>query len=126
MADRTSPRSAILTPIGIALSLLCLAACPLTAATPPARASTAAVKHGEAIFHQRCILCHNKKPGDTTPFGPPNLYQVFGEKPLLTTQQAEQIITHGKGQMPSFNGVLTHADMADVIAYLRSQATKKE
>jgi mono/diheme cytochrome c family protein len=126
MADGTSPRFAMLVPIGIALAFLCLAVYPVSASPHPSKAPTAAVKHGEAIFHQRCIVCHNKKPGDTTPFGPPNLYQVFGEKHLLTTQQAEQIITHGKGQMPSFNGVLTHADMADVIAYLRSQATKKE
>lgn len=92
----------------------------------PASPPSAALKHGEAIFHSRCIVCHNKKPGDTSPFGPPNLYHVFGAKPpVLTAAQAEQIITHGKGQMPAFGGALTKADMRDVIDYLRSQGQRK-
>ncbi len=100
------------------------------ASTAPALAAQSpspAVKHGETIFKTRCAVCHTKKPGDTSPFGPPNLYQVFGAKPpALTAEQAEQIIKHGKGQMPAFMGVLTTTDMQDVIEYLRTEGRKKQ
>ena len=125
MSDRSSSPFAMLAPIVAALAAVCVAAGSVRAL--PAESSPAAVKHGAAIFHQRCIVCHNKKPGDTTPFGPPNLFEVFGKRPpLLTAQQAEEIITHGKGQMPSFSGVLTRADMGDVLAYLRPEAAAKK
>ena len=76
-------------------------------------------KQGDQIFHQRCIVCHNKQPDDTTPFGPPNLYKVFRTH-AMTTAQAETIITNGKGQMPSFKTILTKPEIISVISYLRS------
>lgn len=77
-------------------------------------------KQGDQIFHQRCIVCHNKQPDDTTPFGPPNLYKVFRSH-ALTTAQAETIITNGRGQMPSFKTILTKPEIRSVISYLRSR-----
>ena len=77
-------------------------------------------KQGDQIFHQRCIVCHNKQPEDTTPFGPPNLYKVFRSH-AVTTAQAETIITNGKGQMPSFKTILTRPEIRSVISYLRSR-----
>ena len=82
---------------------------------------TAAAKRGSAIFHKRCIVCHNKQPDDTSPFGPPNLYAVFRGKPKITTAQAETIIMNGKGQMPSFKAVLTKDEIRSILAYLRSK-----
>lgn len=79
------------------------------------------VKQGDEIFHQRCVVCHSKQPGDTTPFGPPNLYAVFRGHPPLTTTQAETIVMNGKDQMPSFKAVLTKPEIKSVIAYLRSR-----
>ena len=79
---------------------------------------TPAVKRGDALFHQRCAICHNKQPGDTAPFGPPNLYDAFRNK-TITTSQAMQIIHHGKGQMPPFGTTITDTQIRDVIAYLR-------
>jgi mono/diheme cytochrome c family protein len=80
-----------------------------------------AVKQGKDIFNTRCIVCHNKQPGDTTPFGPPNLYTVFRGHPPLSTAQAETIVINGKGQMPSFKTVLSKTEIRSVIAYLRSR-----
>ncbi len=81
---------------------------------------SATVKHGDEIFHQKCIICHNQQPGNNLPFGPPNLYTVFRGK-QITPQQAETIITTGKGGMPSFRNVLTKSDIRSVIAYLRTR-----
>ena len=59
------------------------------------------VKAGEAIFKKRCLVCHNKQPGDNAPFGPPNLYVAFKGPSALSTKAATNIITHGKATMPA-------------------------
>jgi mono/diheme cytochrome c family protein len=92
-------------------------------ATPPVM--NAKAKRGAAVFQQNCVSCHNKQPGDTTPFGPPNLHGVFSSKPLVTPPvtpaQATDIIKKGKAPMPAFAGVLTDAQISDLIAYLKAQ-----
>lgn len=95
----------------------------LTQAAPaPKDQPVASAKAGSAIFHKRCIVCHNKQPGDTSPFGPPNLYIVFRHPAKLTAQQAEEIVTHGRGQMPTFGQILSKSEIRNVIAYLRTRA----
>jgi mono/diheme cytochrome c family protein len=74
-------------------------------------------KRGSALFHQRCAVCHNKQPGNDSPFGPPNLYDVFREKKITVTQ-AKNIIYQGEGPMPSFGKSISDAQIRDVIAYL--------
>jgi Cytochrome c, mono- and diheme variants len=78
-------------------------------------------KAGGEIFQKRCIICHNKQKDDDSPFGPPNLYAKFHGNPPLTAQQAETTITHGKGQMPAFGGILSRSEIRSVIAYLRTR-----
>jgi len=78
-------------------------------------------KQGSEIFHKRCFVCHNKQPGDTTPFGPPNLYTVFRGHSALTSQQAEDVIVHGRGQMPAWGAILTRSEIKSVIWYLRKR-----
>jgi mono/diheme cytochrome c family protein len=78
-------------------------------------------KRGDAIFHQRCITCHNKQPDDTSPFGPPNLHGIFRGSSAITPRQATEIISKGKGTMPAFSTMLTKSDIDDLIAYLRTQ-----
>jgi mono/diheme cytochrome c family protein len=93
-----------------------------TAAAP---AMNAKAKRGAAIFQQNCVSCHNKQPGDTTPFGPPNLHGIFGSKPMvtppITPAQATDTIKKGKAPMPAFGGVLSDAQISDLIAYLKAQ-----
>ena len=66
----------------------------------------AKAKRGAAVFQQNCVSCHNKQPGDGTPFGPPNLHGIFGSKPLVTPAvtpaQATDTIKNGKAPMPAF------------------------
>jgi len=100
----------------IALGLHCATAL----AVEPDNAA-AAVKQGNEIFHKRCIVCHNKQPDDTTPFGPPNLYAVFRGHPKISPTEAEGIVMNGRGQMPSFKSVLSRTEIRSVIAYLRSR-----
>jgi len=80
----------------------------------------AAAKRGEATFKQRCIACHNKQPGDTTPFGPPNLNGIFRGPNAITTKDAETVISDGKGQMPGWGKILTKNDINDLVAYLKT------
>ena len=86
---------------------------------------TAKAKRGAAIFQQNCVSCHNKQPGDTTPFGPPNLHGIFSSKPLVnppvTPAQATDIIKKGIAPMPAFGSILTEAQINDLIAYLKVQ-----
>src|SRR5271155_3190497 len=88
-------------------------------------AMTAKARRGSAIFQQNCVSCHNKKPDDTTPFGPPNLHGIFSSKPLVTPPvtpaQATDVIKKGKAPMPAFAGILTDAQVSDLIAYLKAQ-----
>lgn len=79
------------------------------------------VKAGEAIFMKRCLVCHNKQPGDTAPFGPPNLYVAFKGPTAISTKEATNIITHGKATMPAWAGILSKSDINNVIAYLRAR-----
>jgi mono/diheme cytochrome c family protein len=126
MAERSSPAFRSLLRNGIALhlsiALICFAACVSGAASSWAASTPDHSKHGEQIFQTRCLVCHNKKPGDNSPFGPPNLYSVFKGKAAITTAQAETIITDGKSPMPPFGTVLSKDDIASVVGYLKSQA----
>src|SRR4051794_40423457 len=91
---RAQPLSALILP-GVVLLVLARS---LLASASSDTAAHQTVKQGSEIFNKRCIVCHNKKPGDNTPFGPPNLYKVFGGHPTMTAQQAENIVVHGRGQ----------------------------
>jgi mono/diheme cytochrome c family protein len=93
-----------------------------TAAAPVMNAKA---KRGAAVFQQNCVSCHNKQPGDTAPFGPPNLHGIFSSKPLITPAitpaQATETIKKGKAPMPAFGGILTEAQIGELIAYLKAQ-----
>jgi len=85
----------------------------------------AKAKRGSVLFQQNCVSCHNKKPDDTTPFGPPNLHGIFSAKPLVTPpvtpEQAADVIRKGIAPMPAFGSTLSEAEISDLIAYLKVQ-----
>lgn len=88
-------------------------------------APSAKAKKGDLLFHQHCVSCHNKQPGDTSPFGPPNLHGIFSDKPLvnppITPVEARKIIREGKSPMPPFGNVLSDSQISALIAYLKTQ-----
>ena len=119
--ERTIPsrvRYRLMAAILAGASVLGFAAVNGHAADEPAVQSPAA-KRGDTLFHQRCAVCHNKQPNDTTPFGPPNLYQVFRNK-VLTVSEATEVIHKGKGPMPAFGDSISNTQIRDVVAYLTS------
>ena len=81
--------------------------------------NASSMKPGDALFHQKCAGCHNKQPGDTSPFGPPNLHGIF-QKKLLTPAEASDVIRHGRGAMPSF-GTFSDIQVEELLAYLKVQ-----
>jgi mono/diheme cytochrome c family protein len=93
----------------------------LGATEPAAEHPNPATKRGAEIFQKRCVSCHNKQPGDESPFGPPNLYSAFRGTPPLSVHDAENIIRNGKGNMPPFGSILSPSDIRSVIAYLRKR-----
>jgi mono/diheme cytochrome c family protein len=122
----TSPPAARLRRLSIAAVMVlpammaCLVCLPVTPSAA-ADATAGRAKHGEAIFKERCIACHNKAPGDTSPFGPPNLSGIFRGPKAITTRQAADIISNGKATMPGWGSVLTKSDIDDVIAFLKTR-----
>jgi mono/diheme cytochrome c family protein len=122
--SRGRRRSYLPTPHLLAIVAAFVLGCSTASAVDPGAAAPSA-KQGDQIFHQRCIVCHNKQPDDHTPFGPPNLYAVFRGHPPLTMAQAETTIMNGRGQMPPFKAILTRTEIRSVIAYLRSNALIK-
>jgi mono/diheme cytochrome c family protein len=79
------------------------------------------VEEGKKVFHDRCLACHNKAAGDTTPFGPPNLHGIFKGQSAITTAEATTIIVKGKNSMPAWGNVLSKSEISSVIAYLKTQ-----
>jgi mono/diheme cytochrome c family protein len=131
MAERSSPLFLSLLRNGLALHVsivvICFAACIAgTASSWAAAASPDRIRHGSEIFQTRCIACHNKKPGDNSPFGPPNLYSVFKGAKAITTVQAQTIIKNGRSPMPSFRSVLSNEDVQSVVTYLKIQAASEK
>ena len=84
-----------------------------------ASGNSASVKRGQELFQQKCVGCHNKQAGDTTPFGPPNLHGIFKQKVIKPTE-ASEIIRHGRNTMPAF-GSLDDKQIQDLLAYLKDQ-----
>jgi mono/diheme cytochrome c family protein len=78
-------------------------------------------QRGEKIFQTRCVSCHAKKKDDDSPFGPPNLYVAFQQKPALSRKEAKAIIENGRNTMPGFSAVLTSAEIDSVITYLQKR-----
>ena len=86
-------------------------------------AQAADLAHGGQIFSSNCAACHigggnvvngakTLKKADLSQYGMASIEAI-------TTQ-----VTNGKGAMPAFQGRLSAEDIADVAAYVLSQAEK--
>ena len=67
---------------------------------------------GREVFDNNCSKCHGKE-GAKKAFGVKSL-----QKSQLTTAQNVEIITNGKGKMPSWKGVLTTEQINQVVGYI--------
>ena len=74
---------------------------------------------GETIYFYKCWMCHNPgAAGDTSGLVGPSLKDVVAR--LKTDEAIATKIKNGGPRMPSFRHNFTDADIADLMAYLKS------
>ena len=84
-------------------------------------AQAADLGHGGQIFGNNCAACH--VGGGNVVNGAKTLKQADLEKYDMATSEAIiGQVTNGKNAMPAFKGRLSDEDIADVAAYILSQA----
>jgi cytochrome c6 len=77
--------------------------------------------HGSQVFSSNCAACHIG--GGNVVNGAKTLKQSDLDKYGMASVEAiTQQVTNGKAAMPAFRGRLTDEDIADVAAYVLSQA----
>lgn len=101
------------------------------AQTPAAQSVRPGSINGHKIFSANCEICHGKDAK-----GKAVMAMVFRVKPeamnLVAAAQSQKdadlakVIASGRGKMPAFKGKLKDAEIASVLAYIRSLAPKKK
>ena len=75
----------------------------------------AAITAGEAVYKEHCMECHGERV--VSPGGAFDLRKLGAdERPRF-----DKAVANGKGQMPSWEGVLTNEEFDQVWAYIRSR-----
>jgi cytochrome c6 len=74
---------------------------------------------GKEIFEKNCAKCHGKD-GTKKSFGVKSL-----QKSTLTTAENFDIISNGKGKMPSWKEALTNEQINKVVEYIETLRTNK-
>jgi len=91
---------------------LMIAACMAVAA--PGRAADLA--RGEEVYLRHCARCHGPTGTSTWP-GTPNLARREGM--MQTDRNLLETLRKGRGAKPGYQGLLSDADILNVIAYAR-------
>lgn len=79
-----------------------------------------------ATFRSKCAMCHGQDGGGSTvgkSMNVPDLRSPAVQK--LPDAQLAQIISDGKGGMPSFKGSLSEDQIHSLVSYVRSLHQKK-
>ena len=75
----------------------------------------AAIAAGEAVYQEHCMACHGERV--ISPGGAYDLRKLGAdERPRF-----DKVMADGKGQMPSWEGILTTEEFDQVWAYIRSR-----
>ncbi len=91
--------------------------------------TTAQVAQGKVIYRENCAHCHGQQAESTPPWNRPDAQGLYPPPPLNGTAHAwhhpypilRQIILQGsRGRMPAWEGKLTDAEVAAVIAWFQS------
>jgi mono/diheme cytochrome c family protein len=103
-------------PAGISLALLALAL----------PSSLGAQTEVAKVYKTNCVLCHAADGSGNSPSG-----KALGAKDLASSEvqkksdaELTEVITKGKGKMPSFGAKLKPDDIKQLVAYIRSMAKK--
>ena len=78
------------------------------------------VGRGETIYFYKCWMCHNKYAKSA-----PNLHDLYQRPNLVsgkpvTDVSVTELIKKGNAAMPAFGTTVSDAEVADLIAYIRS------
>jgi mono/diheme cytochrome c family protein len=72
---------------------------------------------GRSLYENRCSGCHG-------PTGTPQVAEVpnfkMGQGLMKSDQQLLEFVKRGKGVMPGFKGILTDAEILDILAHVRT------
>jgi high-affinity iron transporter len=99
----------------------------LVAWAVPASATDA--EAGQKIYGQKCLMCHGSGGAGDGSMGkmlkppPPS----FADADRMADRSDEELITmikEGKSPMPSYGSRLSDSQIQDVLAYIRTLATK--
>jgi len=85
-----------------------------------------ATTEGTALFKAKCTMCHGPEAdGKTTmgaKFGIRDMHSADVQK--QSDSELTQIITKGKGKMPSYDGKLTPEQITQVVSFIRQLGKK--
>jgi cytochrome c6 len=100
-------------------ALIALLACGLVAAC----ASPAFADDAAATYKAKCAMCHGPD-GKGTAVGTKMGARDFAspEVKAETDAQLNEIITKGKGKMPSYSGKLKDSEIKDLVTHIRGLA----
>ncbi len=79
-------------------------------------AQEGAVAAGEALYEEHCATCHGERLRPTG--AAPDLKNLSVDD----RTKFETIVWNGRGQMPSWQGMITDDERAAIWAYIRSRA----
>ena len=93
-------------------------------AQAPARPFTAQEAHGQRLYRIACANCHGE--GAIPASKGPGMSGIMKNKYLpsglpATDEHVRDSIVRGRRMMPGFASQLSEADVADLIAYLKTQ-----
>ena len=97
----------------------------LTVAVTSGRAPANATE-GAETYKTKCVACHGSDGGGNTPMGQRMKVRDLrsSEVQKQTDDELSAIITNGKPPMPGYGKSLGVEKIRDLVAYLRSIATK--
>ncbi len=82
-----------------------------------AAGSSLAQESGQQLFLNNCAECHQRDGK-----GIPNIYPALADSEVVRGSAVDValVLIIGRGEMPSFDGSLSHEEMASLINYVRN------
>jgi mono/diheme cytochrome c family protein len=100
-------------------SRACWASCALLGWVTLALAQDrATIEAGEQLYEEHCATCHGEKLRSTGSM--PDLRELGAD----ARTRFDQLIMKGKGQMPSYQGVISGEQLDQLWSYIRSRASR--
>jgi cytochrome c6 len=82
-----------------------------------------ALHRGRIVYQQHCAKCHDSDGGGRPFMKGSNLRRVAGK---LSAESIRQALERGRGEMPSFAGVLNDQQVGGVVQYLLLDLLEEE